>query len=107
LYFSLFVGTKNVKISFDPRKSQTNADRRGLPFTLAEDFDWASALIVEDRRSAYSEQRFQALGLIAGVLHMLVYCIVADGIRVISLRRASRRERKGYGRQETEPRLDR
>lgn len=37
------------------------------------DFDFSTALIVEDQRHAYSERRFQALGLLGQRLHMLVF----------------------------------
>jgi uncharacterized DUF497 family protein len=89
-----------VAIVFDPNKSKENLRRRGLPFDLARDFDWSSAVVVEDLRKLYPERRFQALGIIAGHLHMLVYTPVAGGIRVISLRRASRKERRIYGRED-------
>ncbi|MGQ0658984.1 MAG: BrnT family toxin [Chromatiales bacterium] len=53
-----------MDISFDPAKDARNIARRGLSLARAADFDWASALIVEDARRDYREQRFQALGFI-------------------------------------------
>jgi uncharacterized DUF497 family protein len=46
-----------MQITFDPAKSRRNEDERGLPFTLATDFDWSQALIAEDTRQAYPERR--------------------------------------------------
>jgi len=44
-----------------------------LAFDLAEELDWSSALIVEDRRKDHEERRFQALGSIGEHLHVLVF----------------------------------
>jgi uncharacterized protein len=85
-----------VEIEFDQTKSEDNRQRRGFSFEIVQDFDWTSALINEDRRFNYPERRFQALGLIAEVLHMVVYANTESGIRVISVRRASREETKKY-----------
>lgn len=78
-----------MTITFDRKKSEANAKARGLPFILVEGFDWTTALIVEDVRFAYPERRYQALGKIDEVLHMVVFTLVGGDIRVISLRRAS------------------
>jgi uncharacterized DUF497 family protein len=58
-----------VPIGFDPRQSEWNIAQRGVPFRLVEDFEWGSALVVEDTRRVCGERRFQALGLIMGRLH--------------------------------------
>ena len=92
-------------LSYDPAKSARNEEERGLAFDLAEEFDWSSALIVEDRRRDYEERRYQALGSIGEHLHMLVFTPRGGAIHVISLRRANQRERRRYVRQ-TRPRAD-
>ncbi|MHB9017553.1 MAG: BrnT family toxin [Burkholderiales bacterium] len=51
-----------VTITFDPTKNERNVIDRGLPFTLVEQLDWSSALIVEDTRKNYGERRYRALG---------------------------------------------
>jgi uncharacterized protein len=87
-----------VKLDFDVTKSLRNAVKRGLPFDLVEDFDWNTALVVEDLRDAYPERRFQALGLIGSQLHMVVFTPIQGGARIISLRAASRKERSRWPR---------
>lgn len=85
-------------MSFDPAKSESNARTRGLPFSrVGESFDWSTALVAEDRRKDYGERRFQAIGYLEGRLHVVVFVPVADGLRVISLRRANKREVIRYG----------
>ena len=46
-------------LSYDPTKSERNEELRGLAFSLTEDFDWTTALIVEDTRKDYAEPRYQ------------------------------------------------
>jgi uncharacterized DUF497 family protein len=86
-------------LSYYPAKSARNEAERGLAFDLAEEFEWSSALIVEDRRRDYQERRFQALGSIGEQLHMLVFTPRGGAIHVISLRRANHRERMRYAGQ--------
>ena len=86
-------------LSYGPAKSERNIAERGLPFDLAAEFDWSSALIVEDRRRDHDERRYQALGSICGRLHMPVFTPRGSALHVISLRRANRRERTRYASQ--------
>ena len=50
----------------------------------------------EDDRLAYGEQRFVTLGLLRGVVVSIVHTKSGDDIHVISMRKATRRERKIY-----------
>lgn len=74
---------------------------RGLSFELVEEFEWDSALVVEDVRRDYGERRFQALGMIKGRLHALVFTPRAGRVHVISLRKANRREIRLYEAQDS------
>ena len=85
-----------MEIAFDPKKSELNAQRRGLPFLMAEEFDFDSALYRIDDRHDYGETRIRAIGMIGARLHVMVYTETAYGIRVISLRKANLREVKYY-----------
>ncbi len=86
-----------VKISFDKAKNERNIALRGLSFNMAADLDWESANIFEDVRNAYGEPRFIAYGYINSRMHVIVYTLRASSIRVISLRKANRREVAKYG----------
>lgn len=44
----------------------------------------------------YSERRFVALGYLSERLHMLCFTPVEDGVRIISFRKANRREVREY-----------
>ena len=86
-----------MQISFDPAKSERNAAERGLPFELAVEFDFETALIWQDMRREYGEMRYVAIGRIGERLHVLCFTETDEGIRVISLRKANGREVKRYG----------
>ena len=88
-----------MRFTYDAAKSKWNIAERGLAFDLAEDFDWSTALIIEDTRQDYPERRYQALGLITEHLHMLVFTPRSGAVHVISLRRANQRERSRYAAQ--------
>jgi len=77
---------------WDEAKRQETLMSRGINFASVADFDWDSALILHDNRARYGEQRFRAAGLIDGRLHMLVFTPRGGKIRIISLRKANRRE---------------
>jgi uncharacterized DUF497 family protein len=89
-----------VPISFDPQENERNIAERGLSFELVEEFEWDSALVVEDVRRDYGERRFQALGMITGRLHAVVFTPRAGRVHVISLRKANRREIRLYEAQD-------
>ena len=83
-------------VSFDEAKSEKNRTVRGLPFDLAQEFDFSTAIVREDIRISYGEHRYQAIGDLLGTICFLVFTPTPDGIRVISLRLASRRERSAW-----------
>ena len=85
-----------MNIDFDPTKNDRNIRERGLSFERAGDFEFAAAVVREDVRKAYPERRVIALGFLDGRLHVLCFTPIADGIRVISFRKANRREEKDY-----------
>lgn len=81
-------------IEWDEEKRFGNFAKHGVDFALAAEFEWASALVGEDTRFDYGEVRLVAIGWIAGVAHTMVFTRRGATVRVISLRRASRQERK-------------
>lgn len=92
-------------VTFDPAKSAWNVAQPGrvdLPFGCAVAFDFTTAIVVEDTRlhpktgNPYPERRYQAVGLIQRRIVMLVFSPTADGFRVISLRKASEKERNAW-----------
>ena len=85
-----------VRIEFDPDKDAINRQKHGLSLADAEGMDFDTAIYAPDNRYDYGEDRTQALGLIDGRPHMLVFTMRGDALRAISLRRANPREVKRY-----------
>jgi len=85
-----------MEIEFDPAKNEKNIRERGLSFEAVAEFDFESAVFMEDTRRDYGETRWRALGLLDGRLHALAFVETENGIRVISFRKANKREVKLY-----------
>ncbi|RWA38841.1 hypothetical protein XfCFBP8082_12310, partial [Xylella fastidiosa subsp. fastidiosa] len=62
----------------------------------ADGFEWETAVVREDTRKQYAEPRFEAKGYIGNRLHVMVFCLRGDAVRVISLRKANSREVRSY-----------
>ncbi len=83
-------------IEFDPDKDALNRVKHGLSLAEARAFDWATAALVGDARTDYGELRVVAYGMLYGRLHVVVFTDRPPARRIISLRRANRREIKRY-----------
>ena len=84
-------------IAFDQAKNDANIRDRGLSFEWAAEFDFSTARIWQDTRKPYPEVRMLALGYLGVRLHVLCFTPVADGVRVISFRKANQREGDKHG----------
>ncbi len=87
-----------MRIEFDPAKSASNASERGLPFELTAELDWSGASVRPDERRDYGEGRFVALVPMSGRLYVVCYCIRGDARRIISFRKANKREERTYAK---------
>lgn len=83
-------------INFDPSKNIKNISERGLSFECVAEFEFETAQFVIDNRHDYGETRYRALGFLGHRLHPLVFVEIIGGIRVISFRKANKREVKHY-----------
>ncbi|WP_101774947.1 BrnT family toxin [Pasteurella oralis] len=85
-----------MKITYDPNKNQKNIEERGLSFDLVALLDWNTAIIWQDCRFNYPETRYSMLALLDERLHFANFTPIPQGIRVISFRKANKREVKRY-----------
>ena len=83
-----------MRYTFDHAKQAANVAKHGTFFAAADDFEWETALVQADDRHAYGETRFTAMGLIGERVYVLVFNLRETSVRIISLRRANRREVK-------------
>lgn len=77
-------------------KDVGNRAKYGVSLTLAAELDWDAALVWVDDRFAYAEFRMIALAPTTGILYYVAFVDRASVRRIISLRRANRREVKHY-----------
>lgn len=90
-----------MRYEWDENKRVANCAKHGVDFNDAERFDWLSAVEARDDRSHHGEERFVALGFIDKRLHVLIYTARSQKIRLISLRRANKREKEFYEKTKT------
>lgn len=86
-----------MQITFDPQKDLKNQAKHGVSLKTAEHLEWDKELAIVDSRHDYGEIRWIGFAPMGG----RVYCVVyternGDKLRVISLRRANRREVQDY-----------
>ncbi len=86
-----------VRYEWDQAKREWTLQDRGLDFADVAQIDWDAALTMSDVRQPYPEERFITYAMIGGGLCVAVWCYRGAATRVISLRKASRREAKRYG----------
>ena len=82
---------------WDEAKSQANVAMGRSGFDAMERFDWDTAMITPSPRS--SEFWWAALGFIDNRLYHVVFTERGNRTRIISLRTASRLERRTYDRE--------
>ena len=83
-------------IEFDPAKDIGNREKHGVSLQLAAELDWDTALVWVDDRFEYGEMRMIALAPKTDTLYHVAFVDHGDVCRIISLRRANRREVKHY-----------
>ena len=85
-----------MEVEFDPNKNMTNLGKHGLSLVMANELDWDAALVWVDDRLDYKETRMVALAPKTGILYCVAFVDRGETRRIISLRRANRREVKHY-----------
>lgn len=85
-----------MRIEFDPAKDSTNQAKHGASLSVASELDWEAALVWVDERFEYGETRMIALAPKDNILYCVAFVDRGEVRRIISLRRANRREVKHY-----------
>ncbi|WP_454732354.1 MULTISPECIES: BrnT family toxin [Cupriavidus] len=78
-----------MRIEFDSAKDEINRAKHGMSLAEAESFEMDTATVQDDDRFPYGEARFIATGLIGERVHVLVFTMRGEAMRVISLRKAN------------------
>jgi uncharacterized protein len=85
-----------MRIEFDPTKDASNQLKHGVSLAMAAELDWDAAWVWVDERVEYNEMRMIALAPKTAILYYVAFVDRGDVRRIISLRRANRREVKHY-----------
>ena len=85
-----------MRIEFDPTKDTANKTKHGVSLSMAGELDWEAALVWADDRFEYNEMRMIALAPKTAILYYVAFVDRGEVRRIISLRRANRREVKHY-----------
>jgi uncharacterized DUF497 family protein len=85
-----------MRIEFDPAKDAANQEKHGVSLSMAGELNWEAALVWIDDRFEYSETRMIALATKTNILYCAAFVDRGAVRRIISLRRANRREVKHY-----------
>ena len=87
-----------MELEFDPAKNARNIRERGISFERFADMDLETASVVDDTRVDYGERRVTIVGNIDDRLHVAIVTYRGDKVRVISLRRANKREERRHAK---------
>lgn len=86
-----------IQFEWDEEKSEATRANRGFGFEeVAGVFLDPARFIFPDDREEYGENRWIVFGEIEGRLFAVAYTLRGDVIRIISARKANRRERRRY-----------
>ena len=85
-----------MKYEWDEAKNRSNFAKHGLDFADAEAVFSGSCVTFADDRFDYGEDRLVTLGLLAGRVVVIAHVPREHATRIISMRKANRREQEIY-----------
>ena len=88
--------TLGMEFTWSETKRAANIKAHGLDFVDAASVFESVTYTFEDDRFSYGEQRFITLGLLAGIAVSVVHTEDEHEIRIISFRKATKRESQIY-----------
>ena len=88
-----------MEFEWDDAKSATCFAQRGFDFAYAlQAFLDSNRIISRDYRWDYGEDRYRLLGEIEGRVFVVIFTVRNSTVRIISARKANKREVKEYGK---------
>ena len=85
-----------MDFDWDENKNKANIEKHGIDFIDAPIIFAGYTLTIEDDRYDYGEERFITFGVLGGRALSVVHTETKDLIRIISIRKATKNEEKGY-----------
>ena len=87
-----------MEITFDPAKDAINSEKHDVSLANAAGFEWDEAVTWPDQRRDYGEHREVGVGYIGYRLFTVVFVDRGEERRIISLRKANKREENIYAK---------
>ncbi|MEP7452496.1 BrnT family toxin [Phyllobacterium sp. SB3] len=84
------------RFEWDEEKAKRNLRKHGVAFEILDQFEFDTAIEWIDDSYDYGEERIIAVGILGSKLCTLVYTFRGTTIRIISLRKASKKEVDKY-----------
>ena len=86
-----------MRFEWDEEKNKENIRKHGLDFADAEEIFDAPMLTAPETREDYGEDRFVGIGFLKNFVAVVVYAERGEEtVRIISLRKALKHERKRF-----------
>ncbi|MBF0481963.1 MAG: BrnT family toxin [Desulfovibrionaceae bacterium] len=85
-----------MQFEWDERKRTSNREKHGIDFEDAPAVFSPDMIVFEDHRREYGEQRYIGMGTLCGRIVVTVFTVRGDTVRIISMRKANRREAAYY-----------
>lgn len=86
-----------MQFEWDEAKNRANIQKHGFDFADVEEMFRGLLVAEPDTREDYGERRWRGIGTVRGRIAQIIFCERGpDTIRIISLRKATSRERKEY-----------
>jgi uncharacterized DUF497 family protein len=92
----LFIQLEACRSASTPRKTLKTSASTASRCAGAEDIDVETAFFRPENSQDYGEERWTAIGWLDALIYSLVLVFEPTTIRAISLRKATREERKDY-----------
>ncbi len=89
-------GSHRGAIQWDEAEREENLGKHGIDFVGVETLFEGFMATIEDDRLDYGEQRFVTFGVMEGRVVAVVHTERSDTIRIISIRKATKREEQSY-----------
>ena len=86
----------DVKLLYDPIKDERNRQKHGVALSAAAELFKGPTAVIADARRDYGEARQVAYGFIRQRLFVCVYVDRGETRRIISLRKANKREQHAF-----------
>ena len=85
-----------MEFEWDDDKRLSNLQKHKLDFKDVHCAFTDTAFVIEDDREDYGEKRYILLGTIFERIVVIIFTIRTDVIRIISMRKANKREQRKY-----------